>query len=96
MLRILMESSVRIPRDIKFLSGWSYLVLLYPLFIGYSSHKDSIIDGVSVTTIFEYGGEVSVYSALFSAIAIMLFQFLVRLESMNPKNQTFQLENYKV
>lgn len=95
-MRILMESSVSISRDIKFLSGWSYLGLLYPLFIGYSSHKDSIVNEVPTTTIFEYGGDVSVYSALFSAIAIMLFQFLVRLESLNPENQTFQIENYKV
>ena len=94
-MRILMESSVRIPKDLKFLSGWSYLALLLPLLYGYSHHKDSIVEGVKATTIFQYGGDLSAFSLLFSGIAIMLFQFLVRLESFNPENRAFDLEQYR-
>ena len=94
-MRILMESSVRIPREIKFLSGWSYLGLLLPLLYGYSSYKDSMVDGVKATTIFQYGGDFSGFSLLFSGIAIMLFQFLVKLESFNPENRAFDLEQFR-
>ncbi len=94
-MRILMESPVSVPKDIKFFSGWSYLGLLLPLLYGYSSHKDSMVGGVKATTIFQYGGDFSAFSLLFSGIAIMLFQFLVRLESFNPENRSFDLEQFR-
>jgi hypothetical protein len=77
---------IRIDPDVRIWSGWTMLILLMPLFFGYSSHSIGVADdGASMTSDFEYGGDISLYSAAFSGLAIMLFQALVTLESYDRK-----------
>jgi len=86
--RILLAAGVRVPMSIRLWGSWSCLWLLVPLAFGVTHHSSGTAhDGASVHTIFKYGGGLSWASILFSAIAIMLFQLLVRLEAFNPENQ---------
>ena len=86
--RILLATGVRVPMSIRLWGSWSYLWLLVPLAFGVTHHSSGTADdGASVHTILEYGGGASWASILFSAIAIMLFQLLVRLEAFNPENR---------
>lgn len=86
--RILLAAGIQIPMTTRLWGSWSYLWLLVPLAFGLTHHSSGTAkDGANIHTIFEYGGGASWASILFSAIAIMLFQLLIRLESFNPENQ---------
>lgn len=81
--RELLEAGIRIPRSIRLWGSWSMLWLLAPMAFGTSYHSSSIAsDGADIQTVFEYGGGSSWISILSSAVAIMLFQLLVRLEAL--------------
>ena len=88
LLRELLELGVRIPSGTRIWGEWGQLWFLAPLAIGvrnpWSTNAD---DGTLTTTVFEYGGELSLYSILVSASAIMLFQTVVNLESLHPDNE---------
>jgi hypothetical protein len=71
---------------IRLWGSWSYLWLLLPLAFGTTYHSSGTAeDGAAIKTVFEYGGTWA--SPLFSGLAIMLFQLLIRLEAFNPENR---------
>jgi len=85
-VRSYLDRGIRIRSEMRIWGGWTMLLLLMPLCFGYSSQSNGFADdGVPMTTIFEYGGTISLYSAVFSGFVIMLFLALVRLESFNPE-----------
>ncbi|MEM7015434.1 MAG: hypothetical protein AAF585_28580 [Verrucomicrobiota bacterium] len=87
-MRLILDAGARIPSSERLWGRWRYLLLLFPLAwqADYASSGQSK-DGADFQSVVEYGGGPSGASILLSAIAIMLFQFLVRLESFNPENQ---------
>ena len=86
-VRALFDMQVRIPMTRRLWSSWGYLWLLLPLTFGKVTHSyGTTEDGAAIKTIFEYGG--SWASPLFSGLAIMLFQLLIRLEAFNPINKS--------
>jgi len=87
-LRVLLDRRIRVPRSLKLWGDWKPLLLLLPLFIGITHHSHGIADdGAAIHTVFEYGGDSSIALFFFGAVAIMLFQLLVRLESFDPDHQ---------
>ena len=79
--RVLLDRSIRVPRSFKLWGDWKPLLLLLPLFIGITHNSLGIAaDGSEIYTVFEYGGNLSIALFLLGAVAIMLFQLLVRLE----------------
>ena len=86
--RAFLDVGVRIPKSVRLWGSWNYLFLLLPLAIRITYHTSGTADdGAGVQTVIEYGGGASWASALFSAIAIMLFQLLAKIESFNPDNE---------
>lgn len=88
LVREFLDSRLRIPKSIPLFGSWFYLLLLLPLGFGFdhswTRHAD---DGAAVHSDFAYGGgDTRVFSILFSGLAIMLFQLLVRLEACSPDN----------
>ena len=85
-LRIILDAGIRIPNSTRLWGSWSYLVLLLPLVYRMTQHSSGLAeDGAHIDTVFEYGATWA--SVLLSAVAIMLFQLLIRLEALNPKTQ---------
>jgi hypothetical protein len=83
--RILFDEGVRIPSSMRLWGSWHYLLLVLPLAYGVTYHSSGIDDdGAAIKTVFEYGGFWA--SPLFSGLAIMLFQLLIRLEAFNLDN----------
>ena len=81
LLRSFLDEEIRIPRKVRLWRHWQYLLLLLPLGYGFDKQYSTVAeDGTIVTTIFTYGGSDSVLLILFSALPIMLFQILARLE----------------
>ena len=81
-IRSLLAQGITIPRELRLWGDWRYLLLLFPLAVGYTYQASGTAnDGTAIHTVFQYGGAPSGYSILFSALAIMLFQTLVNLNT---------------
>jgi len=87
LFRDLLDQRIRIPSGRRIWGSWTVLILLLPMFWSYRTEgAGTADDGAAMTTIFEYGGGASIYSVLFSALAIMLFQTLVNMEAYCSEN----------
>ena len=88
LLRELLNLGVRTPSKGRIWGEWGQLWFLAPLAICVRNPSPSIADdGTLATTVFQYGGDLSLYSMLISASAIMLFQTVVNLESLQTVNE---------
>ena len=79
---------VQIPQSIRLWRYWKSLFFLLPFC--YSSTNSSygyVEDGAIRHTVFEYGGELSLLLIFFAGATILLFEFLVRLEFLDLKEQ---------
>jgi hypothetical protein len=80
-IRLYLDQGIRIPSTTRLLGDWTYLILLIPLFVTYSSTSYSTAtDGAGVETKFVYGEGISWVTFIFSSISIMLFQVLSKLK----------------
>lgn len=84
-IRQLLSLQATIPTSVQLGGKWRYLLFLSPLLFNYRSYTDSLGEnGALLHRDFVYGSSTTIYSLLFSALAIMLFQTLVKLESFSP------------
>ncbi len=79
-IRVLLESEIMIPRNIRLFGYKIYCFLLIPLAFRIQEAYPIIdTDGTKGTKFYSYGGEISSYTIVWTAIAIMLFQLYINL-----------------
>jgi ABC-type amino acid transport system permease subunit len=94
LIRFLLDKGIKIPRKIPLWGYKIYLILLIPLMLRFATTSSyTNHDGSTYTHTFQYGGNMSSYTILYTAIAIMLYQLHANLKKIIKEQEALDADS---